>query len=376
MFESERGKFLPVVNELYAAALDVEATPDFLAAAAALLSADNAYLSRIEHDRRTLEYVVLRPQSWDVVSVERYAELMNSDPRIAAFRSNPGRAVHCREATSQARLHASRIYREALRPLGIEYTMIVSIPEPGSTMTNYLGLTRGRFDTPFDAADCTLLNELAPHLCRAMAIRRVLDEQGREQGVLKQLLRHLPQAAFILDRSGMVQHLNEPARVLSEAGLGVRLVEKHLRIGRDADHDRFLSALAAAISGASVAPQKIVLEPVGAKAPLTLTVEPPVRATGLSANDRGLAIVSVEPAGPQDNTDENLLRTLFGLTPAQVRLTLLLASGRSVREAVGLLGITEGSARQYMKIIFAKTGAKRQADLVRLVLNALSGPRL
>jgi DNA-binding CsgD family transcriptional regulator len=65
-------------------------------------------------------------------------------------------------------------------------------------------------------------------------------------------------------------------------------------------------------------------------------------------------------------SEAELLRRQFGLSPRQTNLTALLLSGRSVKEAAFTLGITEGSARQYLKLIFRKTGARRQADLVRL----------
>jgi DNA-binding CsgD family transcriptional regulator len=54
---------------------------------------------------------------------------------------------------------------------------------------------------------------------------------------------------------------------------------------------------------------------------------------------------------------------------------LSLFDGLTVREAAERLGLTEGSARQYLKKIFAKTGAQRQLDLIRRVGDALtSGP--
>jgi DNA-binding CsgD family transcriptional regulator len=61
----------------------------------------------------------------------------------------------------------------------------------------------------------------------------------------------------------------------------------------------------------------------------------------------------------------------FGLSPAQARLTALLMSGRSAKEAAAILGIAESSARQYLEIVFSKTGTRRQLDLIRVVGNAL-----
>jgi hypothetical protein len=39
----------------------------------------------------------------------------------------------------------------------------------------------------------------------------------------------------------------------------------------------------------------------------------------------------------------------------------------SWRRCILALGLKESSARQYLKLTFGKTGARRQADLIRLV---------
>jgi len=110
--------------------------------AAAMLNAGNAYVSEIAHDVGSLEYVVLRPMDWNAISVDRYAALMNEDPRMPAFRGNPYRPLHCRMVVSEKKLHASRTYQEALKPLGIEYTLVVGVPR-ARDVTNFLGFTRG-----------------------------------------------------------------------------------------------------------------------------------------------------------------------------------------------------------------------------------------
>ena len=77
--------------------------------------------------------------------------------------------VHCRMATTTAQLHASRVYREYLRPLDIEYTMVVVLPMRDG-VTRDLGLTRGVDGRPFDENDRALMSRLVPHVERAFAI--------------------------------------------------------------------------------------------------------------------------------------------------------------------------------------------------------------
>lgn len=67
-----------------------------------------------------------------------------------------------------------------------------------------------------------------------------------------------------------------------------------------------------------------------------------------------------------------LLSKLFGLAPSEAMLAILLSEGATLREAAQQLGITENSARTYSKRIFLKTGVRRQADLVRVILRSVA----
>ena len=52
-------------------------------------------------------------------------------------------------------------------------------------------------------------------------------------------------------------------------------------------------------------------------------------------------------------------------------LAAALASGRSLVEAADTLGIAHNTARAHLRSIFAKTGARRQSQLVHLLRSGL-----
>jgi DNA-binding CsgD family transcriptional regulator len=255
---------LTSIDRLYAASLDASKWPSFLETTAAMLNADNAYVSEIAHDSGSLDYVVLKPMDWNSISVDRYAALMDEDPRMPAFRGNPYRPLHCRMVVSEKKLHASRTYQEALKPLGIEYTLVVGVPR-ARDVTNFLGFTRGAGAPPFDVIDCETVSELVPHLARAFQIRHALS-------------------------------VNQNAAALPALPSRPLLVE----------------------------------------------------------------------------SKEQLLERLFALSAGQARLAMLLMTGRTIKEAAAVLGITEGSARQYLSRIFRKTATNRQVDLIRVIGDALA----
>lgn len=72
---------------------------------------------------------------------------------------------------------------------------------------------------------------------------------------------------------------------------------------------------------------------------------------------------------PEQRTevDRELLGALFELTPAEARVTAMLAEGHAPKDIASLSGVALGTVRTQLKSVFAKTGTCRQADLVRLV---------
>jgi len=66
------------------------------------------------------------------------------------------------------------------------------------------------------------------------------------------------------------------------------------------------------------------------------------------------------------------LKNRFGLTPAEARLVLRLMAGDSLRAAAKALDIQYETVRTHLKSIFQKTGTCRQAELVIVVVRALS----
>lgn len=65
------------------------------------------------------------------------------------------------------------------------------------------------------------------------------------------------------------------------------------------------------------------------------------------------------------------LADMFALTPSESRLALALCRGRSIPEAAAETGLTLETARSYSKLIYGKTGARGQADMVRIIMGSV-----
>lgn len=62
-----------------------------------------------------------------------------------------------------------------------------------------------------------------------------------------------------------------------------------------------------------------------------------------------------------------VLRDVYGLTAQERRLAVLLYEGAALPAAAKAIGIEVSTARSHLKNIFAKTGTRRQTELVRVL---------
>lgn len=90
-------------------------------------------------------------------------------------------------------------------------------------------------------------------------------------------------------------------------------------------------------------------------------------------------VLYVRDAVGKSQVNNTVAKQLFNFTPAETALALELANGLSLEEAAENLNIMRNTARAHLRAIFSKTGVRRQAELVRVMLNsvvALGGSQL
>lgn len=68
------------------------------------------------------------------------------------------------------------------------------------------------------------------------------------------------------------------------------------------------------------------------------------------------------------NISTESLALLYGLTPAEARLTRELLSGYTLKEVAKKLGVAITTVRSHLKIVFQKTGTSRQSELIISIL--------
>ena len=84
---------------------------------------------------------------------------------------------------------------------------------------------------------------------------------------------------------------------------------------------------------------------------------------------RVAALVLITEPGRRSRVRPDLVAAILGLTPAESKVAVWLAEGRSVRDIAEAAGRTERTVYWHLQQIYQKQSISRQADLVRLVLS-------
>jgi DNA-binding CsgD family transcriptional regulator len=364
---------LAVIDRLYDAVANLDKWPAFLESATSLFAARGAQVGHTDLANSRLSFSLVHGYDWSAAHLHRYESLMGEDPRIPYFSANPFKPVHCRMSISDEQLHMSRVYQEVLSVGGVEYSLGVNLVEDASTLTYFLVL-RDRTQPVFTDQDCDLMSIIIPHLNRALKLQRDLGliEFGRSAAF--DTLDSMALGIIIIDADARIKFSNQAAREIADTNDGLRFAGGRLAVeGAEGEGIavRARRLIHAALAGTTLPGEAFqIIRPSDREAyPVLLSALWGNQLRfGWSMANEPLAIVYIRDPDRPEETRSEILQRLYGLTPSQARLAERLASGCTLSDAAKQLGIAEVSARQYLKLVFEKTGTHRQAQLVRKIL--------
>lgn len=97
------------------------------------------------------------------------------------------------------------------------------------------------------------------------------------------------------------------------------------------------------------------------------------REISLGLTQSAVAALFIAPTVAGQPFPAEALALLYDLTPAETRVALLVAAGRSQADIARELGVGPSTVKTHLLHVFDKTGCRRQADVVRLI-SSLSAP--
>ena len=315
--------------------------------------------------------VYYRGQRRDDLEREYFDSYHLIDERVPRIQQLPdSRLVHITELyTSAAELQTSPVYNEMLRRASMQDSLNVRLDGPdGSHIVLATADPVGA--DGWRSPQLALIKGLLPQLRQFVRVRQALANAEAQGASATALLDSSRLGVICLDRRGWIRAANDRARDMLRREDGVMDRDGMLRARVPADHARLERLVAGALPAAGTAVSGSMLLRRENVVPRLMVHVTPV---GVSQPDFGAQRVAalvllVEPGRPP-RIDPGLVAATLGLTPAESRVAVWLAEGRSVREIAGATGLQENSIYYHLKQIYHKQSLSRQTDLVRLVLS-------
>jgi DNA-binding CsgD family transcriptional regulator len=253
-------------------------------------------------------------------------------------------------------------FNECTLPKGFKWAAGVGF-SAGSSLWG-LCLHRTVRQRAFGQEDSRVLSELSAKLTEVATLSTAIGRRVISGAVTA--LELVGKPALAIDRFGFIIDANALAADVLDSE--VAIVQRRLKIADGvsrAEFERLLDILRYLPDRATLPATNLTIKRKGQRALLVrvLSVDGAARQPFLGA--RALLLISdLERPLRLDATD---VAEVFGLTPAEARFAVKLATGVSLERAADELGIAYETARNQTKRIFQKTDTHRQAELVALL---------
>ena len=367
-----------VIGAIYDCTLDPTRWERTLLDITQVMSAESAILSLndFRHDRQLIDKSV----GWGKFGIE---ERQKHIPEIHArltewFAKGPplNEPFVASRQLAPDYLQQSLYVRHCLKPLGIVDIMHQFLMY---TPLHFSELVIGRHmrHGPVTDREIEIGALLLPHLRRAVTISNVLNVRAIERSRMAEALDVLRCGVVLTNSEGKILHANRSAEHMLQGGTPVQGTGGILTAKEPAAAAELRDAIDLA------ARDEIRLGKTGLAVCLSGPDGPPLFAHVLPMNGSELrtqlqpeavaaVVVGTSMTTALDLTPDETkeyLRRRFGLTSAEADVAMEVLNGDG-REAIGAqLGISMTTVRTHLSHIFEKTGVRRQAELVRVLMS-------
>lgn len=237
-----------------------------------------------------------------------------------------------------------------------------------------VGIHRPPDGEEYTAEDKRRVASFIPHLRRALQTRLQLGNATLERRASLDALERTGTATLVVTKGGHILYANALAESLLRQGDAIRGVSGRLATVDRVASGKLATAIGKAAEGAGgnsapVTPTLVIARE--GRLPLTLMVAPMRPARDGFGGTAPTAMVFVrDPELPTPSAQA--LQGLFGLTAAEASISAALANGLSIETIAASHRISLNTARTHLKRALAKTGTRRQAELVVLLLRSVA----
>jgi DNA-binding CsgD family transcriptional regulator len=299
--------------------------------------------------------------------VEKYLTL---DPMAGTyFILDVGEVFSTSTVMSHAEFLQSRFYKEWIQPQGWIDNICVYLDKAAEGHAG-LALFRHEREGLADERARERMRLLVPHLRRAVLIGKLIEFKTAQAATFADVLDGLSASTLFVDSSGRITHANAAGRAMIADGDVLRASLGRL-LANDPDVNRaFQDIFLAADTGDAAIGARGVAVPLVARdgeryvahvLPLSSGAR---RSAGVSY--AAAAALFVRKAALATHSPPVVIAKTYGLTPMELRVLLAIVEIGGVPQVAETLGIGESTVKTHLKRLYVKTGARRQADLIKL----------
>jgi DNA-binding CsgD family transcriptional regulator/PAS domain-containing protein len=361
--------FSAVIRRLHEASAGACPWPEALEAVAALVGGAGSTIFSL--DRQTGAFGDFFIHGLEPGADEYVSRMNRINPRMRFSLAQPGPHVTCDYAVlPETAIRRHEFYDWMERMNGTRYFVGARLSdEEGRSVFTSIDFTAAHGHP--EEAHIALFRRLLPHLEDAWQLTQMLSRIEAKTAAAALVQEATPWGILTIDLTGRIIGMNAKAEALLAARDGLRLDDRQLRADRGADHRKLTHLLGeklAAQAGNDICQRSLIsLARPSGRLPLLLRILPLPQVSPRAAPSTPAVIVFISEPDSCPGPSPADLEQLFGLSKKQAALAALLAEGPALPDAARRLGISHNTARAHLREIFARTGARSQVQLVRLL---------
>jgi len=267
----------------------------------------------------------------------------------------------------------SPLYQGWMRPNGVFH---VGGAQFVDTETHKAGIAilRDEKSGEWNEGEMRVINEILPHLARALNIHSEFTHLRLKQDALLKGLDRLVIGLILYDRNAQPVYINPTAKAIIEKHPALQLHEGDLLLTNPEDEKNLRKTI---VDTAEIDPDDSWKQSVAlgithpdADAPLPLLVTPMhahLITSDLDYDGARVAVFLSDPNLQQPISIDSLV-SVYNLTPSEAQVAISLANGHSIDEIADGSHHSAHTIRSQLKSVFRKTGVSRQSELIKLLL--------
>jgi DNA-binding CsgD family transcriptional regulator len=371
--------FSQLLSVLYAAPLQPSLWEDFLTSLCNHTQSRNGFLLCADARHGLSLYAQGGGMVLTSTDIDAYREIYApKDPyRIPVLLRGRTGVQDCEALVPRATLESTDMFRDLIAPAGLRHPSLIVLTCSIRRLES-VSFWRSEEEGPMDEPCIQLLNLLEPHIRSALEIRQVLGIAHQKLSHTQMMANVTETATFVVNAKGQILEANSAAEALLISGKGLRLeggiLVASAKSDRQALRDLIRSAATAGFSQPALRPAKALSVSQGSSPKKLSVLASPIASSKLG-QEMSILLLAGDPDRQMDLPDESL-RSLYGLTRAEIDISNGLLTGYSLEEISILRRVGIGTIRSQLKSIFSKTETRSQRDLIRVLLHVPRFPHV